>query len=551
MLVHLPGATAAGLNDSTDLGASLEADARTMILNLATGERIPHWAELDRSTDSQSERTLMIQPAVRLDDATRYVVALRGLESSLGQVLPATTLMQQLLAGTGPEDRQPLYDEELLPAIEEAGWSRDELQIAWDFTTASRESTTGWLLHMRDVALAETAEGGPSFTIDSVEDDWNNDHIAYRVFGTMQAPRFLTGSEAGARLVFGDDGMPALNGTMDVPFEVLIPNSAVADPKPLLQYGHGLFGEFHQVESSHFRSWIDEYGWVFFAADLKGMASDDEDWVRGVLLSGELDDLAGMYDRLHQGFVNWILLMELMQTGFAADPELGIYVDPTVAQYHGISQGGIMGLVYAAISPHIDRAALGVMGQPYSLLLPRSVDFEEFFLALKLVLDDPRDVQLMLSLAQQLWDRVEPNGWSGSMPQDKQILMRDAIGDHQVPTLGAHMMARTLGAAHVDTGIRGIWGLEAVAGTTSGHTLVEYDFGLPTVPTCNLPMSLCGDPHGQLRGLEAAREQLDLFLRTGEVVNFCDGGTCRFPDLSQCEADDTNEAAQALCGEAR
>ncbi|MCP4868763.1 MAG: hypothetical protein GY898_08595 [Proteobacteria bacterium] len=548
IFVHLPGATEAGLNDSTDIGASLEAGALSVVLNLETGEAVPHWAELDRTTDVDSQRTLLLQPAVRLEDATRYVVAFRGLSTALGQALPPTSMMEQILAGNGPADRQPLYDEELLPALEAAGWGRDEIQIAWDFTTASRASTTGWLLQMRDVALAEVADGGPAFTIDSVEDDWNPDHIAFRIHGTMQAPRFLTGSEAGATLVFGADGLPELNGTMDVPFEVLIPNSALAEPKALLQYGHGLFGELDQIESEHFRNWIDEYGWVFFAADLKGMASDDEDWVRGVLLSGELDRMAAMYDRLHQGFVNWILLMELMQTGMAEHPDFGAYIDPREAQYHGISQGGIMGLVYAAASPHIDRAALGVMGQPYALLLSRSVDFEEFFLALKLVLDDPRDIQLMLGLAQMLWDRVEPSGWSAYVEDDKQIFLRDAIGDHQVTTLGAHVMARTLGAAHVDTGIRDVWGLEAVAGTTSGHTLVEYDFGLPTVPTCNVPMSLCGGPHGELRKLDPALQQLDLFLRTGEVRNFCDGGNCSFPDLSECEVNEDDEAAQALCG---
>ena len=556
IMVHLPGATEAGLNPSTDIAASLDADALTLLLDPATGEAVPHWAELDRSTETDSARTLLIQPAVRLADATRYVVAIRGLQTSLGQDMSPTPMISSLLDGAGPEDRQAHYDH-LFAEVEAAGWSRDELIIAWDFTTASRASTTGWLVSMRDQALAIVGDGGPEFTIDSVEDDWNSEHIAFGGFGTMQAPLFLDSPEAGGRLLLDADGLPMVNAdepTMDVPFEGLIPQSALTDPKPLLQYGHGLFGEMEQVESGHFRSWIDEYGWVFFAADLKGMASDDEDWVRSVLLGGELDEIAGMYDRLHQGFTNWVLLMHLMQTGFAAHPDFGAYLDPTEAQYHGISQGGIMGLVYAALSPHIDRAALGVMGQPYSLLLSRSVDFEEFFIALKLVLEDPRDIQLVLSLSQMLWNRVEPGGWSayindpvpGSPP--KQIFMRDAIGDHQVTTLGAHVMARSLDAVHVDTGIRPLWGLESTASATPGqHALVEYDFGLPTVPTCNVPMSLCGDPHGELRKLESAREQLDRFLRTGEIANLCDGGVCSFPDLSGCGVTEDDAAAQELC----
>lgn len=558
LLVHVPGATEAGLNPSTDVAASLLDGALTILLDPATGERVAHWAELDRTTDQDSGRTLLLQPAVRLNDATRYVVAIRGLQTSLGGTITPSPLMRALQDGTGPEDRQAHY-ELLFGELEQVGWARGEALVAWDFTTASRSSNTDWLLSMQDQALEIVGEDGPDFTIDSVEDDWNDDHIAFRVFGTMQAPLFLDSPEAGGRLLLGDDGLPQVNAaqpTMAVPFEVLIPQSALLEPKPLLQYGHGLFGEKEQVESSHFRSWIDEYGWIFFAADLKGMADDDSDWVRSVLLAGELDDIAGMYDRLHQGFTNWVLLMHLMQTGFAEHADFAAYVDPSVAQYHGISQGGIMGLVYAGLSPHIDRAALGVMGQPYALLLPRSVDFEEFFIALKLVLDDPRDIQLVLGLAQMLWSRVEPSGWSayieeplpGSPP--KQLFMRDAIGDHQVTTLGAHVMARTLGAVHVDTGIRPIWGLETASEATDGqHALVEYDFGLPTVPTCNLPMSLCDDPHGQLRKLEAAREQLDRFLRTGEVLNLCDGGVCAYPDLSGCSATEDDAAAQGICGD--
>ncbi len=48
-------------------------------------------------------------------------------------------------------------------------------------------------------------------------------------------------------------------------------------------------------------------------------------------------------------------------------------------------------------------------------------------------------------------------------------------------------------------------------------------------------MRLCTDPHGGLRGLPSADEQLDRYLRTGEIVNACPDGTCSFPELSGCE----------------
>ena len=68
-----------------------------MLIDASSGERVPHWVDLDeyvvqakirvdadadspdftidRSLDElQQERTLMIRPAIRLEDSTRYIV---------------------------------------------------------------------------------------------------------------------------------------------------------------------------------------------------------------------------------------------------------------------------------------------------------------------------------------------------------------------------------------------------------------------------------------------------------------------------------------------
>jgi hypothetical protein len=117
--------------------------------------------------------------------------------------------------------------------------------------------------------------------------------------------------------------------------------------------------------------------------------------------------------------------------------------------------------------------------------------------------------------------------------------MRAAIGDHQVTTFGAHVMARAVGAKHVDTGLRDVFGLETIDEASSGSAYVEYDFGLPPEPLCNIPMTACEDPHGQVRKLDEAKQQLDVFLRTGEIANFCDNGHCSFPSLGGCTEGET------------
>ena len=57
-------------------------------------------------------------------------------------------------------------------------------------------------------------------------------------------------------------------------------------------------------------------------------------------------------------------------------PDGAPVIDTTRLYYDGNSQGGIMGGALVAVSPDIERGALGVPGMNYSTLLQRSVDFE-------------------------------------------------------------------------------------------------------------------------------------------------------------------------------
>jgi pimeloyl-ACP methyl ester carboxylesterase len=134
-------------------------------------------------------------------------------------------------------------------------------------------------------------------------------------------------------------------------------------------------------------------------------------------------------------------------------------VDPERKFYYGHSQGGILGSAYLAWSPDIERGVLGVGGGPYSLLLTRSRDFEDFFRIFKEKYLDHRDISLFVNgLTQQLWDATEPGGWMWDMTRDtdapKGVLMQVAINDNQVTTLGAHYQARAYGAKSLAPAVR-------------------------------------------------------------------------------------------------
>jgi len=440
--------------------------------------------------------------------------------------------------------RRPLYDD-IFKILELAGVNTDGMQLAWDFTTASRESNTGWMVHMRDEALAATA--GAGYTITKVDTDWNPEDIAFRIDGTMTVPLYLDQPGAGGHLLFGEDGMPESKETYEVEWELIIPQSALTEPAKLLQYGHGLLGSRTQIESEHFRTFMNQYNYAMFAVNLVGMAEDDETWIGQKVGLGEVDELSAMFDRMHQGFVNYLVAMRVMSQGMTADATYGQYLDGDQKFYYGISQGGISGGVYMALTTEIERGMLEVMGQPYTVLLDRSVDFDPFFAFLRFALPDARDQLLFLGATQMLWDRAEPGGYSRYITKDMlpgtpehQVFMRAAVGDHQVSTYGAHIMARSIGAVHLDTGLPGIYGLTKATSpvTGQGAAYAEYDFGLPPVPICNLPLNLCEDPHGKLRKLDEAREQLNHFFTTGEFVSVCTGGadgkTCAFPEMSGC-----------------
>jgi hypothetical protein len=308
---------------------------------------------------------------------------------------------------------------------------------------------------------------------------------------------------------------------------------------------------------------MNQYNFIFVGTDMQGMSDPDVDAVTAALSSGKFSEVQTMWDRLHQGFLNHLLLLRMMKTTFAQDEMFGQYIKGDEAYYHGISQGGIMGPVILATSPDIERGALGVMGQPYSFLLFRSVDFDQFLAIIHLFYPDYRMDQLLIGMAQMLWDRVEPNGYSHHVTENtlpgvnaKEVLMRVGIGDHQVTTFAGHVMARTMKAPHLTTGLRDIWELDPVESTPSGSFYTELDFALPGQPYCNVPMSMCSDPHEDVRRREASRKQLDEFLRNGTGTNHClvddadtvpavADGVCSFPSLSGCEPEQID--AQDLC----
>ncbi len=540
-MTHFPGATVQGLPTQDNIELSMTDESPTILIDAETKERIPHFAELDMSTESDDDRAFMIRPAVRLKDATRYIVAIRNVVGADGKKLAPSPAFQALRDGTRLDSepsvgrRRGLYAD-IFGRLEEAGIPRNNLQIAWDYTTASRENNTRRLIAMRDDALKIVGDLGPEYTITSVEPDPNPD-IWKRIYGKMKVPLYLDKPETGGRLVLGPDGLPKQNGTAEYEFVIHIPNSVKnGQPAALLQNGHGLLGSKNEGRDGYLSELSNKKNYVSFSVDFVGMCEEDQQTVIDAVGSGDISNFQALVDRQHQGVINSLLAMRMMKGRFLNDPEAQFngksVIDPTQCYYRGDSQGGIFGTTYMAVSTDVTRGLLGEPGLPYNLLLNRSTDFGIFFVFLKITYFSARDVQRVLGLAQMLWDKTEPNGYvpyisENTLPNtpSHDVLLHVAIGDYQVTPLGAHIIARSVKAKNVGPVNRSIWGIEETPGPATGSGIVEFSFGLPEAPKTNTPPTgpSDDDPHDKVRVLDAAYDQTDTFFRTGMIQHFCNG----------------------------
>ncbi len=540
VLTFLPGATATGLPDENHLPMSITAQSPTIRLTTRTGALVPHIGGVDQTTRYDVERSFMVRPLVRLDDSTRYVVAIRRVVDAAGTPIPPSPAFRALRDGESFSDasierRRDLY-EDIFAQLAKAGVGRSDLQLAWDYTTASRQSNTRTLIALRDAALAAVGDAGPSYTINQVIEN-PNAHIRRRIIGTMHAPLFLTEATPKGKMIYDGAGLPKQNGLGDFEFLVQIPNSATTGtPAAILQNGHGLLGRKEEGEDGYMAVIADQKNYVEIAVDLFGFAHPD---VNGIIdaITVDIGSFQNVVERQQQGMVNQLLAMRMMKGSFYKDPMVqfsGVSaIDPTHCYYRGDSQGGIMGTTYMAISTDVTRGLLGEPGAPYTLLLNRSADFTPYFSLIKVITQNAFEIQIFLAAVQMLWDRVEPDGYlpyitDNPLPgtPSHNILLNVAIGDHQVTPLGAHVIARAVKAKNMKPVNREIYGIEDADAPFMGNGLTEWDFGLPPAPTTNIPATAGDDPHDSVRKLQSAIDQTDTFLRTGVIQNYC-GGTCK------------------------
>ncbi len=556
---------------STNIGTSLDSTAPIVLLDTATGKRFPYFAELDAQTNTTAEQLLLIHPAVALTEAHRYVVVLRDLiDNSRHSIAPLASTTAAWATTSTSSVRQQHISKVLHKDLASVIGST-EPYMAWDFTVASERSLAGTALTMHKLAYAwlathrhankgktsPSANYAPAFTVTSSK----TTNGVRNVHGTFQVPLFLKDTSPFSAMTVDHSGNPVINGpkTWTADFICVLPATISPSGAALpTVYGHGLLGSASEVEGSSFSVAL-THNMAGCATDWVGMSTSDIPNVGRNL--NDMSTFNTQVDHMLQGFVNFQFLGRLINSpaGFASNAAFQDGSGKALFRvgkctFMGYSQGGIRGGAVSAVSTEWTRVILGVPGMDYGgLLLPRSVDWNEFAAIYDKAYTDPVDQQVVLQLAQLLWDRGENEGYAEHLTSNpypgipaKQVFIIENYGDHQVANVSAELLARTIGAHNhrpafnpsvfggtprTNVPVVAQWGLSRLIQTKAAKAgLVLWDYGTPTPPTTDLAPNgpaYGADPHGDGRGNTSLLTQITTFLKTGVIPDVCNGQACQ------------------------
>lgn len=515
---------------------SLTPTGPVQILDFDTGERVPAFGELDVNALQGDRQGIVIHALVRLIPSHRYIIAMVDVGDAPApfRALRDKGALNQALTRIQPRA------EEVFAKLTAAGVDRSKLTLAWDVQIASDETATSHLLAMRDNALSMSSTLG--YHITSSTDMPNDTHLLREVLGTVDVPMYLIDDSNRSGLVLDDAGMPKQRTIGTATMVVHIPKcaSTASGPLPVMIFGHGLFGSAAgEMGSDYQKQVIDTLCMVQVGTDWLGLDKDDVALVSAKVIP-DLNNLSLLTDRLQQAHLNAQMMTHTFLTKVKDDPSLQVnghaVTDGSQVYYYGISDGGIQGGTFMALSPDVQRGVLNVPGCEWSLLMFRSHDFQSLKLLLNSIYPDPFDQQVLITLSQSEWDYTDPATFAphllkaplpGAHP-DKRVILQESIGDSQVPNIATRVMARTIGLDGNDLE-QPVFGItQKAAPLDSAYTQWNVN-SMPLPPVGNEPPPQENQAHEGIRRLDALVMQVKLFFTpTGQVQQTCQG-ICSFP----------------------
>jgi hypothetical protein len=525
-----------------DLADTVLATSPIQVIAADTGARVPLFAELDANAAPGDRQALLIRPQVRLRAGARYIVALVKLRDAKGQPLVVAPFAS-LRDGhpTAAVAGLKLKYDDIFDHLSQAGLQRADLTLAWDVIIASDAGLTSHLVAMRDAALAAADAGSLHYRVVSSKDTPDEAHRLREVQLMAEAPDYLMATDQGGLMRLDTGGQPQASGVREFPITVEIPRCAKdrAGPVPLIIFGHGLFGTAEAtLPDSRILTVADDACMVLAGTDWIGLATPDLQAIVNIVLP-DLNKVYYITDRLQQAHVNAQVMTRLLMTTIREDAALQVgghaVIDPAALYYFGVSNGGVQGGTYMAISPYVARGVLNVPGCEWNLMMYRSTDFNMLYPLLDVIFPDALDRQLLIAGLQSEFDHTDPATFATHLLHDpltplgpKRVILQESIGDAQVTNIATRIMARTIGLSGMGL-VQHVYGIPEAAGPlASAYT--QWDRHItPLPPDVNIPAHDDNGAHGAIQGLPALQDQIRMFFQPdGQAVNTC-GGPCDFP----------------------
>jgi hypothetical protein len=529
----------AGIDKSALIGydhidASVADGGSTLLVDMTTGQRVAHWAEVDANvTDDLSKQVIYIRPAQRLAGGHRYAVGFRDtIHHADGSTLAPTAAFRDVLAdkpsGHARLDAARPRLREAITALETAGLPREHLVVGWDFTVEDDMAAIADAVTARDRALAAAGPLGANltYTVTSDQGTSNGDpRLVRRIDLDFQTPSIAGPKFDGFHR--DADGKPVVMGMETAHAHIMVPPCATTTNKAgIIIFGHGFFGSLDEIRTSEHLRQIAADGCYVVAGTLwEGFTVNDQP--NALLALNDLNQGYGFGERIWQGMVNTIVFEQLLRGKLATDL-LGGIVDPSRVVYYGISNGHILGSTFVAYDPAITRAVLQVGGASWSQLFERSKNWAAFGAPLKGVYDERDQVIMQQVLDMQLSLVDGATVAPGQVPgvPAKELFMQTSHNDCQVPNLASFYQARSLGMTLITPSVVDVYGVPTASTATGrGWVIVDEDPAMKP-PADNTTFSYDNEAHGNPRNRPQVQQMIRDFYSTGTIHSTCTGGTC-------------------------
>jgi len=525
-----------GVDDSNlvfhdHIADSLGDASPTVVLDLDTGERVPHFAELDVNAGRPDLQALYLRPMVRLTGGHHYAAAVRrSLKAAGGGELARPAGFQAILDGRATG--HPRFDavragtEQAVAGLEAAGIPRDDLVVAWDFVTADDDSLLADTRGAIDAAIAAAGDGAANVTY-AIEYDGpvpDDPTIARRVLFTFQSPT-VAGPDG---LLRDGSGAPMVDGTSDADAVAIIPTCATSTHKAgIVIFGHGFFGDLGEAQGDYLRRVARDLCVIVVGGTWRGMAAGD--LATAFTALGDGNRALPFGERIVQGIVDFIVLEQLARTKLATemfvDPQSGQSISaPERTTFLGISQGAILGATFFAWDPFLTRAVLHVGGADWSVLFERSTDWVTFKTILNSTYPGPLDQVIMQQVLQMGFDYTDPVHVAPRiLDGTKHLILHMSVGDALVSNVATQLEARTMGLPLLGPALYQPYGLTETTGPLQDGFVMFTEEPDPLPPATNLLNHDNNVAHDQLRKRDAVVDQIGHFFETGEVIHTCTG----------------------------